>query len=359
MCPTGPARSQPEPHPLPAFRLHLRTPTAFLILTLCGCQSLNVTKTLPWLSNDEEYESPVRVANVWTPTIKYQQGRRPKRGFGGRIIFYNQANQAVRVDGAVVVYAFNETNRDPANAAPDRKYVFPAEHLQKHYSECKLGHSYSFWVPWDEVGGHQTEISLIARFEPKLGQVLVAAQSKHLLQGTLPVASTKARASDTAIPSQAIPPAHQVAFQPNAANGKAARSRSTTISIPYHLSRQSPGGPAASPSQTTGATFNGQASDGYEERRAYPTGHPPINAAPPAMRSGRVMQSASAAPEPGSHSAHFGPQVRMTPASPPPRAAPHWPQLRAERRWNRQPSPPLSPARTRAGFAEDSTARWR
>ena len=367
MCPTGPARSQPqttfqaiEPRLHCARRLRcFRTPTAFLILALCGCQSLSVSKALPWLSSDEEYESPARLVNVWTPTIKYQQNRRPKRGFGARIIFYNQENQPVRVDGAVVVYAFNETDRDPANAVPDRKYVFPAEHLQKHYSECKLGHSYSFWVPWDDVGGRQTEISLIARFEPKLGPVVLAAQSKHLLQGTLPIASTQPRASDTAAPNQAGQPAHQVAFQQNAANGNTTGARSTTISIPYHLSRQAPGSPAPPPSPQTGTPSNRQPLNGFEVPRPYPTAHPPVNAAPPAVRPPPVVQAPPAAPGLESHSARVGPQVQMRPASPPRHAAPHWPQLRGGRPFGRQPESPLSPARTRGGFSEDSTSHWR
>jgi len=57
--------------------------------------------------------------------------------------------------------------------------------VARHMSESELGPTYSFWLPWDEVGGRQTEISLIARFEPKGGAVVVGEQTKHLLPGPL------------------------------------------------------------------------------------------------------------------------------------------------------------------------------
>jgi hypothetical protein len=46
-----------------------------------------------------------------------------------------------------------------------------------------LGHSYSVWIPWDEVGGPQKEISLIARFTPEKGSVVVSEQTKQILPG--------------------------------------------------------------------------------------------------------------------------------------------------------------------------------
>ena len=51
--------------------------------------------------------------------------------------------------GSLVVYAFDETDRDPANMKPDRKFVFTQEQFEKHYSKSTLGHSYSVWLPWD------------------------------------------------------------------------------------------------------------------------------------------------------------------------------------------------------------------
>ena len=94
-------------------------------------------------------------------------------------MFYEGKNEdPVKVEGLLVVYAFDETDRDPANAKPDRKYVFLPDQLPKHYSKSKLGHSYSVWLPWDQVGGMQKDISLIVRFEPKEGPVSLSARNR-------------------------------------------------------------------------------------------------------------------------------------------------------------------------------------
>ena len=85
-----------------------------------------------------------------------------------------------------MVYAFDEDGRDPSNAKPDRKYVFTKEQFAKHYSKSNIGHSYSVWIPWDEVGGPQKQISLIVRFTPDKGDVVVGEQTRHLLPGRTP-----------------------------------------------------------------------------------------------------------------------------------------------------------------------------
>ena len=86
----------------------------------------------------------------------------------------------------MIVYVFDETNRDPNNAKPDCKYVFTPEQLPKHYSKGKLGHSYSFWIPWDLLGGMQKNFTLIVRFEPKTGAPVIGEECKEMLPGALP-----------------------------------------------------------------------------------------------------------------------------------------------------------------------------
>ena len=99
-----------------------------------------------------------------------QTGKTPQRGFGGRVMFYGKdGNDPILVDGQFVVYAFDETNREPTDNKPTRRYVFPPDQVAIRMSKSELGAGYSFWLPWDEVGGPQTNISLICRFEPKKG----------------------------------------------------------------------------------------------------------------------------------------------------------------------------------------------
>lgn len=143
----------------------------------------------PWpFHKDDPIGKPDKIVAVWTDAVATTTGQPPVRGFGGRLMFYEGANDLpVKVDGTLIVYLFDETNRDPSNAKPDCKYVFTPEQLPKHYSKTKLGmHSYSFWIPWDKAGGLQKHFTLIVRFEPKSGAPIVGEECKEMLPGILP-----------------------------------------------------------------------------------------------------------------------------------------------------------------------------
>jgi hypothetical protein len=132
-----------------------------------------------------EPEVPTRLVATWTETVLNTAGEKPKRGFGGRIAFFKrESDDPIRVDGQLVVYAFDETSRPSHETHPTRKYIFPADEFVRHEGDSKIGTSYSFWLPWDEVGGSQRNISLIARFEPKEGPIVIGEQTKHFLPGT-------------------------------------------------------------------------------------------------------------------------------------------------------------------------------
>jgi hypothetical protein len=129
-------------------------------------------------------EIPSRLATTWVETTLNRTGQRPQRGFGGRLAFFkSDSEDPVRVEGQLVVYAFDETDQDPYRTEPTRRYVFPAEQLSLYESQSKLGPTYSIWLPWDDAGGMQRKISLIARFEPKGGPIIVGEQTRHFLDG--------------------------------------------------------------------------------------------------------------------------------------------------------------------------------
>jgi hypothetical protein len=173
---------------------------ALVVLTLAGVGCSNPWKTpkmfsldntWPFRDKDAPQEGvPVRMVGMWTDTVYTQAGQKPQRGFGGRIMFYEKAEKnPIIVDGQLVVYAFDETKRDPADNKPTRRYVFPADQMPVHMSKSEMGTSYSFWLPWDEAGGPKTEVSLICRFEPTAGGVISSEQTRHMLPGTERVAA--------------------------------------------------------------------------------------------------------------------------------------------------------------------------
>lgn len=150
-------------------------------------KSWDVRKAVGWKSDEPEPpETPSRLVCSWTQAVHHQGGEQPKRGFGGRIVFFKRdSDLPVRVDGQLVVYAFDESSGEAHETHPTKRFIFPPEQFVRHESETKLGPAYSVWLPWDAVGGPQKNITLITRFEPKDGARIVGEPTKSLLPGTV------------------------------------------------------------------------------------------------------------------------------------------------------------------------------
>lgn len=158
-----------------------------------GCQStgkkLSAANPLKsWNDEEPEIEAPDRIVSTWTEAVLHQEGQ-STRGFGGRLFFYSRkSDKPVRVAGQLVVYAFAEDGREATDNCPTKRYVFPPDQFAKHESKgeeaSEIGTSYSVWLPWDVVGGPQSDVSLIARFEPlRGGGLVVSEQARQRLPG--------------------------------------------------------------------------------------------------------------------------------------------------------------------------------
>ncbi len=143
---------------------------------------------------------PTRLVSTWTDTTLHKSGQKAERGFGGRLLFFNgESEEPIRIAGELVVYAFDETNRPAHDTRPTRKFVFPAQQFVRHESPSKLGPYYSVWLPWDEVGGPMKNVSLIARFEPSGGPMVIGEQTRHLLPGTTTAATIQSTTDEPPI----------------------------------------------------------------------------------------------------------------------------------------------------------------
>lgn len=170
-----------------AGRAVLLAVAATWMLSTVGCfASFDMRKNIPWPEWDgDKPQTPLKVVAMWQDTVKSSEGRPAVRGFGGRVIFYGKDdNKTVKVEGDLDVYAFVENDRDPNDINPSRKFVFTADMLEKHYSENKLGHTYNFWLPWEEVGGKTLQITLVTRFTPATGGTTVMSDhTTYILPG--------------------------------------------------------------------------------------------------------------------------------------------------------------------------------
>jgi hypothetical protein len=150
-----------------------------LLVATVGCSKFDLRGNIPWKTTSREPQIPGRITALWTHTILEQPGKRGIRGFGGRLMFHDREGEApVIVDGDLVVYAFDDT--DGPTSHPEKKFVFTPADLPSHHSESRLGHSYSLWLPWDEIGGPPRKISLVVRFTPQ-GAGTVMSESAHVM----------------------------------------------------------------------------------------------------------------------------------------------------------------------------------
>jgi hypothetical protein len=153
-----------------------------LFSAIMGCQNLDMKKAIPFISSTDETDPrPVKLVATWKDTSLFRGGSSPSRGFGGRLYFYNQENEPIKVDGQLVVYAFEDKPGRDDSAQPDRKFVITPEHFVTHFSAGSVGTSYSVWLPWDAVGGAEKKINLIPAFLSRDGQVIVGNEGRQLL----------------------------------------------------------------------------------------------------------------------------------------------------------------------------------
>ena len=275
------------------------------LATLTGCTSLSLPKDFAWPWDDDHKKAPTRMTDMWSFTVLQQPGRPGVRGYGGRLTFYDADDKPMKIDGTLTVYAFDGRSNNPSQAVPERKFVFLPRDLPKHYSESKLGHSYSFWLPWDEVGGPERQIVLATRFESKGGQALFAAPSRQILPGTRPDAGKEPVPNGRAMASPATTSdvrqvSHEEILPEGASNHSMAAA---TIDLPPNFVRQSlvlagpalndnggipvKNGDGAAPAPPASAAPSGE----VKEHTGQPA-KPPSNAADPARQAEPAARSA-------------------------------------------------------------------
>jgi hypothetical protein len=302
--------------------------TVIAVCSLGGCAELDLNNQFPWFASDDQPQTPDRMECVWTNTVLHRPGKAGVRGFGGRVLFYTQDRKdPVIVHGQLTVYAFDDEITNPDNAAPEKKYIFPAVHLPKHCSQSALGHSYSFWLPWDEVDGRQRQISLIARFEDQSGKNVMSELAHLALPGETPRPPDR---TATSAQGAAAPPASssvkQVSYETPAGADRSAKTggleekpkmTTTTIDVtPGFASKLIAGGAdqgvASSPQRVPAPTVPEKAPVAAPPPDSATTAEPPA----PSPETDSLGPQASA----GAPSTHFALeqfQVRTEPATPP------------------------------------------
>ena len=171
----------------------LLTGTLF-VLAAAGCQTLDKGSEdgveRDWLGREKEvvFETPAKIVAIWTNSVFNEPGQLPVRGLGGRVYFYDAEHHAIPVDGKLSVFLYDDTEGDEQVKQEASKVVhFLPEEVQSNYTPTDFGPSYSFWVPWDAVGGERVMLGVIPVFTDSNGRMVVGDQAGHLLPGAEPV----------------------------------------------------------------------------------------------------------------------------------------------------------------------------
>lgn len=296
------------------------------LLAFGGCakfdlDKFDMRKNIPWgAGRDGELKAPMKVVAVWTDTVLTEGMKPATRGFGGRLMFYDvEGGKPIQVRGSLMVYAFDETGRDVENTKPDRKFVFTTEQFEKHYSKSSLGHSYSVWLPWDAAGGPLKEISLLVRFTPDNGPVVIGDAARQHLPGSRTSDPTKYPDPPVAqrpLPSAPADGVQLVAYDAPAMDPTAAanssnpprRMSTTTISLPTGTDALRRTGFAQPTQPGFGATTEPAAPNASYSSR-YSTA-PTSSSGFAGSAAGSTAPAASAGSPSGSPAAHFEPTRR-------------------------------------------------
>jgi hypothetical protein len=126
---------------------------------------------------------PVTMTAIWTDSVYEKAGEPSVKGFGGRIFFYNANQKLVKADGELIIYGFDDSSKNSTDGTADKKFVYQQDKFQTHYSENKLGASYSVWVPWEPIGGYRKAITLIPMFRTADGDLIKCTQTIAVLPG--------------------------------------------------------------------------------------------------------------------------------------------------------------------------------
>ena len=209
-----------------------------LAVALAGCTHQKVPKSLSMPRNPltkNKPKTPHRMVDVWNTYAQTDpDGGKPIRGLAGRVLFFpeGKAKKAVKVDGKMTVFVFDGKVSDPAHSKPLKQYVFPPATLESHYSYKEpLGHGYDFFLPFDEIGGAEKTLCVMARFDDDLkGQFVMSQPVTTVLQGASPEAAMQEMLAAVQSPTGSRPGNNALlAGYTQAATGKASGESEAAI----------------------------------------------------------------------------------------------------------------------------------
>lgn len=173
------------------MKLTLTSPlsSAFLLLLVTGCQSMNLS--LPMTGEKDEIpaatkENPAQeVLALWQPGEGRDTKGLPCRGFAGQLFFFQRGSESpVKVEGHVQVYLFDDQGTEDEQAKPLHVYQFLDGTWNQYLTNTNLGPAYQVFIPYPRRGSHQAKCSLRAKYINQEGATVFSETADLVLIGT-------------------------------------------------------------------------------------------------------------------------------------------------------------------------------
>jgi hypothetical protein len=147
--------------------------SAILSLSFAGCATLH----FPWDDKVPEASTKnpvVQITCLWEPSEGRDPDGMPCRGFAGQILFLgNKGGTPVKVDGAVMIYLFDDQGSPEEQAVPIHQYNFDAVSWSQHMRMGTLGPAYHVFIPYTRKGAYESNCSLRVKLTPKNGSAVI------------------------------------------------------------------------------------------------------------------------------------------------------------------------------------------
>ncbi len=165
-----------------------------------GCQTLDLAFG-PRIHKATGSDPVMEVFCLWDDGEGRGLDGLPARGFAGQIMFFTAGQkEAVKIDGDVRIYVFDDQGDAEEQARPIHQFDFTADAWNTYLRPSDFGGTYQLFIPYTRKGGHQAQCTLRVRYTPPGGQPLYSKPTTVTLKG-----GAAGRHSDTTPHATAAP----------------------------------------------------------------------------------------------------------------------------------------------------------
>jgi hypothetical protein len=202
-----------------------------------GCQSLDLAFG-PRIHKATASDPVMEVFCLWDDGEGRGLDGLPARGFGGQIMFFTaRQKEAVKVEGDVRIYLFDDQGDAEEQARPIHEFNFTADAWNTYLRPSDFGGTYQLFIPYTRKGNHQAQCTLRVRYTPTGGQPLYSKPTTVMLKGGAAGrhADTTPHATSASTDVLSIPLSRHRSW-PSLGGGAAADDGTTTIPLPVSAS---------------------------------------------------------------------------------------------------------------------------